>query len=132
MELITLEPQITQTRRNEVHGMYVLFRKGVTAHETRHFSYNETIVNVDVDRDNTPIGLEVVRYHPPAAIKKINASNIPKEKMMVALFAMTSLFAGLLKLHQEKCLLNDGNQILREMLSSLCILPSDDAAPQMA
>ena len=67
MKSITIEPKISGTsHKGKLLAMYVLFQEGVKAAKTLHFerpigfkSYCDH-VNVDVDCDQNPIGVEII------------------------------------------------------------------------
>ena len=129
MDSITLQTSVTIARRSEVFGAYVRFRTGLRAHETRHWTQVSTGIrfSVDVDKQNVPIGLEVVRYNPPP-IETTQGGGVPKEQLLLLLFVASSQLAAILKMEEDDKLIDRGEDILKEITESLPFFP-DNSSP---
>lgn len=130
---IEIKPSITISREKATWGMYVLFRPKTRSHETWRFGHKDMHFDIDVDSRNLPIGVYAMGLGsgPSGFPREAKLPSI--EELIKVLFAASAQLAVFQRFIQDERLKREGDELLREMLSSIPFIFSseDDGAGEL-
>lgn len=121
-----LEPDVTATEINDnTESAYLVFRKGVCAHETILFSTPDGVqVLIDVDQRDIPIAVQVVESRKIGASASVAFRSV--QEGVLILFALAQQMVVFHRANQQQ----RGNALINDALKDLGLLAkADDAVP---